>query len=58
MWGAYFCMGTYKHNVVVAMGAYIHGVLINPRRMRSEGYGTLSVCLCVCVCVCHSTSHF
>ena len=22
--------------------------------MRSEGYGTWSVCLCVCVCVCVS----
>ena len=32
MWGAYFCMGAYKHNVVVViqMGAYIHGVLIIP----------------------------
>ena len=29
MWGAYFCMGAYKRNVVVIkMGAYIHGVLI------------------------------
>ena len=30
MWGTYFCMGAYKHNVVVVinMGAYIHGVLI------------------------------
>ena len=30
MWGAYFCMGAYKHNVVVVieMVAYIHGVLI------------------------------
>ena len=29
MWGAYFCMGAYKHNVVVVikMGAYIHGSL-------------------------------
>ena len=29
MWGAYFCMGTYERNVVVAikMGAYIHGCL-------------------------------
>ena len=28
--GAYFCMGAYKHDVVVVikMGAYIHGVLI------------------------------
>ena len=30
MWGAYFCMGAYKCNVVVVikMGAYIRGVLI------------------------------
>ena len=30
MWGAYFCMGAYKRNVVVVikMDAYIHGVLI------------------------------
>ena len=30
--GAYFCMGAYKHNVVVVikMGAYIRGVLIIP----------------------------
>ena len=28
MWGAYFCMGAYKHDVVVVikMGASIHGV--------------------------------
>ena len=32
MWGAYFCMGAYKRDVVVVikMGAYIHGVLIIP----------------------------
>ena len=30
MWGAYFCMGAYKRDVVVVikMGTYIHGVLI------------------------------
>ena len=30
MWDAYFCMGAYKHDVVVVikMGAYIHRVLI------------------------------
>ena len=30
IWGAYFCMGAYKRNVIVVikMGAYIHGVLI------------------------------
>ena len=26
MWGAYFCMGAYKHDVEIKMGAYIHGV--------------------------------
>ena len=25
MWGAYFHMGAYKRDVVVEMGAYIHG---------------------------------
>ena len=31
MWGAYFCMGAYKHDVVVVikMGAYIHGCLFS-----------------------------
>ena len=31
MWGAYFCMGAYKRDVVVVikMGAYIHEVLIS-----------------------------
>ena len=30
MWGAYFCMGTYKHDVAVVMkmGAYIHRVFL------------------------------
>ena len=30
MWGAHFCMGAYKRDVVVVIktGAYIHGVLI------------------------------
>ena len=29
MWGAYFCMGAYKRDVVfvIKMGAYIHGCL-------------------------------
>ena len=29
MWGAYFCMGAYKRDVVVVIktGAYIHGCL-------------------------------
>ena len=27
MWGAYFCMGAYKHDVEIKMGAYIHGCL-------------------------------
>ena len=44
--GAYFCMGAYKHDVVVVikMGAYIHGVLIIPILQY--------VCVYVCVCVC------
>ena len=30
MWGAYFCMGAYKHDMVVLvkMGAYTHEMLI------------------------------
>ena len=30
MWYAYFCMGAYKHNVVlvIKIGHYIHGVLV------------------------------
>ena len=30
MWGAYFCLGAYKHDVVVVikMGAYIHGAYL------------------------------
>ena len=39
--GAYFCMGVYKHNVVVVikMGAYIHGVLILCGCLLSQFYG-------------------
>ena len=42
MWGAYFCMGAYKRNVVVVikMGAYIHGVLILCGCLLSRFYGT------------------
>ena len=31
MWGAYFCIGAYKRDVVVVikMGAYIHGFLFS-----------------------------
>ena len=54
--GCVFMWGAYKHNVVVAMGAYIHGVLINPRRACAARVTVLG--LCVCVCVCYSTSHF
>ena len=30
MWGAYFCMGAYKHDVVtvIKMGAFIHGAYL------------------------------
>ena len=39
--GAYFCMGAYKHDVVVVikMGAYIHGVLILCGCLLSRFYG-------------------
>ena len=41
MWGAYFCMGAYKRDVVVVikMGAYIHGVLILCGCLLSRFYG-------------------
>ena len=41
-WGAYFCMGAYKCDVVVVMpavGAYIHGVLILCGCLLSRFYG-------------------
>ena len=43
MWGAYFCMGAYKRDVVVVikMGAYIHGVLILCGCLLSRFYGTV-----------------
>ena len=34
--------------------AVLQKFIINPRRMRREGYGSHCVCLCVCVCVCVS----
>ena len=37
--GAYFSMGAYKRDVVVVMGAYIHGVLILCRCLLSQFYG-------------------
>ena len=42
MWGAYFCMGAYKRNVVVVikLGAYIHGVLILSGCLLSRFYST------------------
>ena len=45
MWGAYFCMGAYKRNVVVVikMGAYIHGVLILCGYLLSRFYGVLPI---------------
>ena len=41
MWGAYFCMGAYKCDVVVVikMGAYIHGLLILYGCLLSRFYG-------------------
>ena len=42
MWGAYFCMGAFKRDVVVVikMGPYIHGVLILCGCLLSRFYGT------------------
>ena len=44
MWGAYFCMGTYKLDVVVVIeiGAYIHGVLILCGCLLSRLYGIVT----------------
>ena len=41
LWGAYFCMGVYKRDVVVVlkMGACIHGVLILCGYSLSRFYG-------------------
>ena len=41
MWGAYFCMGAYKRDVVVIFktGAYIYGVLILCGCLLSRFYG-------------------
>ena len=54
MWGAYFCMGAYKPDVVVVVkiGAYIHGCLFcvsayYPDFMVSMLYG-LKVLNCLC----------
>ena len=43
MWGAYFCMGAYKCDVVIVMkmGAYIHEVLILCGYLLSRFYGSL-----------------
>ena len=48
LWGAYFCMGAYKCNVVVVikMGAYNHGVLILCGCLLSQFYGTLAIGNC------------
>ena len=44
MWGAYFCMGAYKCDVVVVikLGAYVHGVLILCGCLLSRFYGNVS----------------
>ena len=44
MWGAYFCMGAYKRDlvVVIEMGAYIHGVLTLCGCLLSQFYGMLN----------------
>ena len=50
MWGAYFCMGAYKRDVVVVikMGVYIHGVHIIPilRYDTSKNLGIVIPCPC------------
>ena len=42
MRGAYLCMGAYKRDVVVIMGAYIHAVLILCGCLLSRFYGSTS----------------
>ena len=41
IWGAYFCMGVYKRDVVfvIKVGAYIRGVLILCGCLLSRFYG-------------------
>ena len=43
MWGACFCVGAYKRDVVavIKMGAYIHGVLILCGCLLSRFYGSV-----------------
>ena len=43
MWGAYFCVGAYKHDVVaeIKMAVYIHGVLILCGCLLSQFYSIL-----------------
>ena len=57
MWGAYFCMGAYKLNVVVVikMGAYIYGVLILCGCLLSRFYGIYIVSLS-CILGCNSNT--
>ena len=45
MWGAYFCMGAYKHNVAVVIktGAYIQWVLILCGCLLSRFYDMLFI---------------
>ena len=58
MWGAYFCMGAYKRDVVVTikMGACIHGVLILCGCLLSRFCGVTVICVSPGN-VCHQT-HF
>ena len=42
-----------------SLSPILFSVFINPRRMRSEGYSSWSVCLSVCLCVCRRLfSHY
>ena len=58
VWDAYFVWVLIKCNVVVVirMGAYIHGVLINPRRACAARVTVLGLCVCVSVTQ-HLTFH-
>ena len=50
--------GTSNHAPCVSNCTCAEGLFINPRRMRSEGYSSRSVCLSVCLFVCLSVSDY
>ena len=43
MQGAYYCMGVYKHDAVMKMGAYIHGVLTQMPNIQSDNKDCLEM---------------